>query len=165
MVYCIFYVGKKLLCITCNIYIFSTLQWRICETPRNICISWRKDNCVCVMCVYVCVCVCVSHRGTKSMDNSSLCVCVSAEASEGGVVLVEAKKFLIRYLKDVRTTHLALGRREVRVHIVHVPIDCTCKWIGNAAYIVYVTSLAILRTVTERRKLAGVTNDKESVLL
>ena len=24
-------------------------------------------------------------------------------------------------------------------------IDCTRKWIGNAAYIVYVTSLAILR--------------------
>ena len=44
-------------------------------------------------------------------------------------------------------------------------IDCTRKWIGNAAYIVYVTSLAILRTVTARRKLAGVTNDKESVLL
>ena len=32
-------------------------------------------------------------------------------------------------------------------------------------YIVYVTSLAILRTVTARVKLAGVTNDKESVLL
>ena len=29
--------------------------------------------------------------------------------------LREAKKFLIRYLKDVRTTQLALGRREVRV--------------------------------------------------
>ena len=107
----------------------------------------------------MCMCVCFS-QGTKSMD---MCVCVSAEASEGGVVLVEAKKFLIRYLKDVRTTHLALGRREVRVHIVHAPIDCTRKWIGNAAYIVYVTSLAILRTVTARRKLAGVTNDKESV--
>ena len=39
------------------------------------------------------------------------------------------------------------------------PIDCTRKWIGNAAYIVYVTSLAILRTVTARGKLAGVTND------
>ncbi|CAI8050652.1 Transforming growth factor-beta receptor-associated protein 1 [Geodia barretti] len=35
-----------------------------------------------------------------------------AEASEGGVVLREAKKFLIRYLKEVRTTQLALGRRE-----------------------------------------------------
>ena len=44
-------------------------------------------------------------------------------------------------------------------------IDCTRKWIGNAAYIVYVTSLAILCTVTAREKLAGVTNDKESVLL
>ena len=41
----------------------------------------------------------------------------------------------------------------------------TCKWIGNATYIVYVTSLASLRTVTARGKLAGVTNDKESVLL
>ena len=39
------------------------------------------------------------------------------------------------------------------------------KLIGNAAYIVHVTSLAILRTVTVRRKLAGVTNDKESVLI
>ena len=48
---------------------------------------------------------------------------------------------------------------------VCVCIDCTRKWIGNAAYIVYVTSLAILRTVTARGKLAGVTNDKESVLL
>ena len=38
--------------------------------------------------------------------------------------------------------------------------DCTRKWIGNAAYIVYVTSLAILRMVTARGKLAGVTNDK-----
>ena len=46
-----------------------------------------------------------------------------------------------------------------------VTIDCTRKWIGNAAYIVYVTSLVILRTVTARGKLAGVTNDKESVLL
>ena len=44
-------------------------------------------------------------------------------------------------------------------------IDCTRKWIGSAAYIVYVTSLAILRMVTARGKLAGVTNDKESVLL
>ena len=44
-------------------------------------------------------------------------------------------------------------------------IDCTRKWIGNAAYIVYVTSLAILRTVTACGKLAGVTNDKEYVLL
>ena len=44
-------------------------------------------------------------------------------------------------------------------------IDCTRKWIGNAAYIVYVTSLAILCTVTAHGKLAGVTNDKESVLL
>ena len=38
-----------------------------------------------------------------------------AEASEGGVVLREAKKFLIRYLKEVRTTSLAIGRREVRI--------------------------------------------------
>ena len=44
----------------------------------------------------------------------SVCL-AAAEASEGGVVLREAKKFLIRYLKDVRTTQLALGRREVRV--------------------------------------------------
>jgi hypothetical protein len=35
-----------------------------------------------------------------------------AEASGGGLVLREAKKFLIRYLKEVRTTPLALGRRE-----------------------------------------------------
>ena len=41
----------------------------------------------------------------------------------------------------------------------------TRKWIGNAVYIVYVTSLAILRMVTVRGKSAGVTNDKESVLL
>ena len=46
-----------------------------------------------------------------------------------------------------------------------VCIDCTRNGIGNAAYIVYMTSLAILRTVTTRGKLAGVTNDRESVLL
>ena len=55
-----------------------------------------------------------------------------------------------------------LGRM---VGSVRVCIACTRKWIGNAAYIVYVTSLAILRTVTAQGKLAGVTNDKESVLL
>ena len=44
-------------------------------------------------------------------------------------------------------------------------IDCTRKYIGNAVYILYVTSLAILRMVTARGKLAGVMNDKESVLL
>ena len=44
-------------------------------------------------------------------------------------------------------------------------IDCTRNGIGNAAYIVYATSLAILRTVTAHGKLVGVTNDKESVLL
>ena len=49
--------------------------------------------------------------------NQSLCfVMYIAEASDGGVVLREAKKFLIRYLKDVRTTSLALGRREVSSH-------------------------------------------------
>ena len=37
---------------------------------------------------------------------------------------------------------------------------CTRNGIGNSAYIVYVTSLAILRTVAARGKLAGVTNDK-----
>lgn len=41
-----------------------------------------------------------------------LCIYI-AEASGGGVVLREAKKFLIRYLKEVRTTTLAVGRREV----------------------------------------------------
>ena len=46
-------------------------------------------------------------------------------------------------------------------NLPHSTIDCTRKWIGNAAYIVYVTSLAILRTVTARGKLAGVTNDKK----
>ena len=47
-------------------------------------------------------------------------------------------------------------------NLPHSIIDCT---IGNAAYIVYVTSLALLCTVTACGKLAGVTNDKESVLL
>ena len=48
----------------------------------------------------------------------------------------------------------------VCIQYVCESIDCTRKWIGNAAYIVYVTSLVIIRTVT-----AGVTNDKDSVLL
>ena len=51
-------------------------------------------------------------------------------------------------------------RQECECKDTHT-IDCTRKWIGNAAYIVYVTSLAILRMVTARGKLAGVTNDKE----
>ena len=60
-----------------------------------------------------------------------LCVCLAAaEASEGGVVLREAKKFLIRYLKDVRTTQLALGRREVRVQGAGRYIILTYSYIG-----------------------------------
>ena len=43
--------------------------------------------------------------------------------------------------------------------VVHV------NGLATGAYIVYMTSLAILRTVTARGKLAGVTNDKESVVL
>ena len=46
---------------------------------------------------------------------------------------------------------------------VRESIDCTRNGIGNAAYIVYVTSLAILCTVTARGKLAGVMNDKASI--
>ena len=52
-----------------------------------------------------------------------------------------------------------LGENQGLIHTHHR------LYIDNAAYIVYVTSLAILRTVTARGKLAGVTNDKESVLL
>ena len=45
-------------------------------------------------------------------------------------------------------------------------IDCTRNGLAmvHTLYI-YVTSLAILRTVTACWKFAGVTNDKESVLL
>ena len=49
---------------------------------------------------------------------------------------------------------------------VHAPVHRLCtQRIGNAAYIVYVTPLVILGMVTARGKLAGITNDKESVLL
>ena len=70
---------------------------------------------VCVLSSY-CVCACVYLKIYCKSVCSREYVCVpAAEASGGGLVLREAKKFLIRYLKEVRTTPLALGRREVRV--------------------------------------------------
>ena len=54
-------------------------------------------------------------------------------------------------------------RANLYSHIIHY---CVCAQdVNGAAYIVYVTSLAILCMVTARGKMAGVTNDKESVLL
>ena len=67
----------------------------------------------------------------------------------------------VPYIRSTEPHLLDTYMPEVQPH-THDTIDCTRKWIGNVAYIV---SLAILRTVTARGKLAGVTNDKESVLL
>ena len=47
-----------------------------------------------------------------------------------------------------------LNTAEIQNSHTHT-IDCTRKWIGNAAYIVYVTSLAILRMVMARGEISG----------
>ena len=73
----------------------------------------------------------------------------------------------VTFLENVYTPNTYIHTHNTQMnHTSDVSIDCTRKWIGNAAaYIVYVTSLAILRTVTVCGRLAGVTNDKEYVLL
>ena len=61
--------------------------------------------------------------------------------------------------REVFSLHVCVLYVCVRV-CVCVCVCARIDWIGNAVYIVYMTSLAILRTVTAHGKLAGVTNDK-----